>query len=68
MISVAILHSVTEIGRDAFHGCSALASMAGPESVTQIGDQAFSGCSALPANMVFELDAWYGQSIFDAWG
>jgi hypothetical protein len=39
--------SMTEIGYQAFNGCTALASITIPESVTQIGAEAFNGCKSL---------------------
>ena len=40
-------YSVTEIGEEAFAGCSGLTSVNIPKSVTEIGDSAFEGCSGL---------------------
>ena len=42
-----ISSGVTGIGKTAFEGCSALASVTIPESVKRIGDSAFSKCTAL---------------------
>jgi hypothetical protein len=46
--SVAVLPaSVTQIGEDAFRGCTSLVSITLPASVTQIGGGAFYGCTSL---------------------
>ncbi|MBR0405176.1 MAG: leucine-rich repeat protein [Eggerthellaceae bacterium] len=44
---VSIPEGVTEIGHEAFRGCTALASVALPEGVTQIGEWAFMCCKSL---------------------
>lgn len=45
--SVVIPDSVTEIGDEAFRGCTSLTSITIPGSVTAIGDWAFYGCTSL---------------------
>ena len=40
-------HPVTEIGNEAFYGCTLLTSITIPESVTEIRDGAFYGCNSL---------------------
>ena len=47
LTSVTIGNSVTNIGEDAFYGCSSLTSIEIPNSVTNIGENAFYGCSSL---------------------
>ncbi len=45
--SVVIPEGVTEIGDNAFDGCSSLTSVTIPDGVTKIGESAFDGCSSL---------------------
>ena len=63
--SFVIPDSVTEIGDDAFYGCSSLKSVDIPDSVTKIGKSAFCWCSSLKSidipNSVTEI----GESAFD---
>ena len=47
LVRVTIPGSVTNIGRQAFAGCTNLASITIPNSVISIGDAAFFGCSSL---------------------
>ena len=47
--SVIIDSGITEIGRNAFYGCSALSSVTIPNTVTSIGQNAFCGCANLTA-------------------
>lgn len=45
--AVSIGDCVTEIGYDAFNGCTSLTSIGIPSGVTTIGSNAFSGCTGL---------------------
>jgi hypothetical protein len=59
---------VTNVGSDAFCGCSSLTNVTVPEGVTSIGDEAFYGCSSLTnvdiPNSVTSIGDWafYGCS------
>ncbi len=60
--NVVIPDAVTEIGNEAFRGCSGLTSVTIPDSVTSIGKSAFSGCSSLTIitipDSVTEIGDW----------
>lgn len=45
--NVVIPDSVTEIGGEAFSGCTSLTNITIPDSVTEIGRSAFNGCTSL---------------------
>jgi hypothetical protein len=63
--SVAVLPaSVTEIGKEAFFGCTSLASITIPASVTQIGTLAFSGCTSLASITLPESVTQIGGHAF----
>ena len=57
----ATIYSVTEIGSDAFKGCSGLTSITIPSSVTSISGSAFSGCSGLTSIVVER-----GNTVYDS--
>ena len=44
---VIIPEGVTEIGDNAFKGCTSLESITIPKGVTSIGESAFDGCTSL---------------------
>ena len=55
--SYTIPGSVTNIGDDAFYGCTGLTSVTIPNSVTSIGDWAFQNCTGL-TSVYFEGNAY----------
>ena len=62
---LVIPNSVTEIGKDAFYGCTALTSLTIPESVTSIGDYAFYSCSDLRSVVLLDGDEIkFGDGVF----
>ena len=52
VIKVVIPNNVTQIGEDAFKGCTALESIKIPNSIISIGYGAFAECTALRPNSV----------------
>lgn len=55
---------ITEIGDDAFYGCSGLTSITIPNSVTSIGDYAFYGCSDLTSVTIPNRVTSIGHLVF----
>ena len=59
---VIIPNIVTEIGNEAFKGCTEIESVKIPSGVTKIGERAFSGCSNLTnveiPSTVSVIDRW----------
>ena len=51
VIDLVIPDSVNSIGRDAFYGCTGMASVTFPNSVTTIGERAFSVCGLTSVNI-----------------
>ena len=62
--SVEIPAGVTEIGENAFEGCTALASVVIPESVKTIGGSTFSGCTSLVSVVIPESVTKIGWEAF----
>ena len=63
-VNVIVKDGVTEIGSEAFSGCSGLTSITLPESVTKIGSEAFSGCSGLTSITLPDSVTEIGDSAF----
>ena len=64
MCKVAIPNSVTNIGNDAFYGCSSLASVTIPNSVTSIGEGAFCYCISLTSVTIPNSVTSIGDDVF----
>ena len=64
IIQFTIPDSVTEIGADAFFGCSSLREVRIPDSVTVIGELAFSMCSSLREVRIPDSVTEIGKSAF----
>lgn len=58
-------YKVTEIGDNAFSGCSKITSITIPASVWHIGINAFGGCCGLKEVHISDLSAWCGMSFYD---
>ena len=62
--SVEIGDCVTEIGDEAFYGCSSLTGITIPSSVTSVGFDAFSNCSSLPVeNNIRYADTYLVEAV-----
>lgn len=57
-------YPVTEIGDEAFDGCTSLTSVMIPRSVTVIGDEAFDGCTSLTSVMIPDSVTAIGDLAF----
>ena len=62
---VVLSNGVTEIGQQAFYGCTGLTSITIPDSVTQIGAQAFQHCTNLADVTISDGVTKIGKYTFD---
>lgn len=60
-----VTYSVTEIGDEAFTGCTGLTSVSLPNSVTTIGQRAFYGCTGLASVIIGNSLSEIGSSAFE---
>ncbi len=58
ILFVEIGCEVSEIGNNAFRGCSKLSSVSVPASVKRIGENAFSDCNSLTSVHIGNVEAW----------
>lgn len=65
MTYLGVTYSVTEIGQNAFYGCTNLTSVTIPNSVTKIGDGAFEFCSDLTEVAIGNNVKTIGYAAFD---
>jgi len=68
MTDVIIPTTVSEIGIEAFSGCSSLKSISIPDSVTRIGNRAFYGCRSLTDIVIPNSVMHIGYRAFEATG
>ena len=71
METLRIPEYVTEIGGNAFEGCSNLSGVSLPPNIVKIGGTAFSGCKAfteiyIPKTLSDCFNAFYGSGIVTA--
>ena len=59
-----IPNTVTEIGKNAFYGCSKITSITIPDSVTTIGAGAFESCSSLTEITIPQSVTSIGSDVF----
>ena len=64
IFSIEIPETITNIGEDAFHGCTGLVSISIPNSIKSIGDVAFSFCSLLKTIVLPESVTDIGKALF----
>ena len=62
----SVTYSVTSIGQNAFHNCTALTSVTIPNSVTSIGNQAFDHCESLTSVTIGNSVTSIGTSAFES--
>ena len=60
-----IPEGVTEIGAEAFKGCTGITSVVIPDSVVTIGAEAFSGCTNLTVDLLLRYHVTVGDGCFD---
>lgn len=60
-----IPEGVTEIGAQAFKGCTGITSVVIPDSVVKIGAEAFSGCTGLEGDLLLRYYVDMGDGCFD---
>lgn len=58
---------VTEIGKEAFAGCTNLQSIVIPNSVKVIEEGAFRDCTFLPSTIKSDLIQRFGEKVFELW-
>ena len=61
----SIPYGMSEIGQEAFYGCTKLTSVTIPEGITGIGDEAFAGCQSLTSITIPESVTYIDWSAFD---
>ncbi len=64
LTSITIPNSVTNIGNNAFYGCSGLISVTIPDNVTSIGSSAFNICSSLTSVTIPNSVTSIGRNAF----
>ena len=65
LVSVILPDGLTQIGDNAFSGCSSLTNITIPDSVSNIGGYAFNGCSSLTSIIIPDSLTSIGSSAFN---